>query len=89
MKVYLLALGAGALVGIVYSLLGVRSPAPPLVALLGLLGMLFGEQVLPIGKRLMGGKPVTAEWIADECLPQITGVPDAPNPPRPDTTNTD
>lgn len=74
MKVYLVALGAGALVGLVYSFLGVRSPAPPLVALLGLLGMLFGEQVMPIAKRLMGGEPVTAEWISDECLPQITGV---------------
>lgn len=89
MKVYLLALGAGALVGIVYSLLGVRSPAPPLVALLGLLGMLLGEQVLPIGRRLMGGKPVTAAWIADECIPQITGVTEEPAPPRDQTTNDD
>jgi len=29
MKIYLLSLGAGALVGVVYSLIGVRSPAPP------------------------------------------------------------
>ncbi|WP_164127664.1 DUF1427 family protein, partial [Stenotrophomonas maltophilia] len=38
MKLYVLSLGAGLLVGIVYSLLQVRSPAPPLVALVGLLG---------------------------------------------------
>ena len=35
MKMYLLSLGAGVLVGIVYSVLGVRSPAPPVVALIG------------------------------------------------------
>jgi xanthosine utilization system XapX-like protein len=33
MKIYLLSLGAGLLVGIVYSLLNVRSPAPPVIAL--------------------------------------------------------
>jgi XapX domain-containing protein len=43
MKPYLLSLGAGLLVGGIYSLLHVRSPAPPAVALLGLLGMLLGE----------------------------------------------
>ncbi|ETV28040.1 XapX domain-containing protein [Pseudomonas aeruginosa] len=51
MKLYVLSLGAGLLVGIVYSLLQVRSPAPPLVALVGLLG----EQVIPVGKQLLGG----------------------------------
>jgi len=51
-KPYLLSLGAGLLVGIVYSLLDVRSPAPPVVALLGLAGILAGEQVLPLAKRL-------------------------------------
>ncbi|UGX03308.1 XapX domain-containing protein [Pseudomonas aeruginosa] len=55
MKLYVLSLGAGLLVGIVYSLLQVRSPAPPLVALVGLLGILFGEQVIPVGKQLLGG----------------------------------
>ena len=38
MKPYLLSLGAGLLVGIVYSLLGVRSPAPPIIALVGIRG---------------------------------------------------
>jgi XapX domain-containing protein len=45
MRVYLLSLGAGLLVGVIYSLLNVRSPAPPVVALVGLLGMLIGEQI--------------------------------------------
>ncbi len=38
MKASLLSFGAGLVVGVVYSLLGVRSPAPPVVALIGLLG---------------------------------------------------
>ena len=45
MRVYLLSLGAGLLVGIIYSPLNVRSPAPPMVALVGLLGILIGEQI--------------------------------------------
>jgi XapX domain-containing protein len=53
---YLLSLGAGMLVGIVYSLLDVRSPAPPAVALLGLLGILWGEQLVPVPKRVLAGQ---------------------------------
>ena len=68
MKPYLLALGAGLLVGIIYSLLNVRSPAPPVVALVGLLGILLGEQVIPLGKRLLGGQAVgTAIAHADSA----------------------
>ena len=33
MKVYLLSAAAGILVGIIYSILNIRSPAPPLVAI--------------------------------------------------------
>ena len=35
MKLYLMSLGAGLLVGIIYALIDVRSPAPPIVALVG------------------------------------------------------
>ena len=52
---YLISLGAGLLVGIIYSLINVHSPAPPLVALVGLLGMLASEQIIPVGKRLLSG----------------------------------
>lgn len=55
MKVYALSLSAGLLVGILYSALNVRSPAPPIVALVGLLGMLIGEQIRPVGKQLLHG----------------------------------
>ena len=53
MKPYLLSLGAGLVVGLVYSLMGVRSPAPPAIALIGLLGILLGEQALPLAGRLL------------------------------------
>lgn len=48
MKLYLMSLGAGLLVGVVYGLLNVRSPAPPVIALVGLLGILIGEQIVPL-----------------------------------------
>jgi XapX domain-containing protein len=35
---------AGLLVGALYGVIRVKSPAPPIVALLGLFGMVWGEQ---------------------------------------------
>jgi XapX domain-containing protein len=55
MKVYLFSLGAGVLVGVIYHLIGVRSPAPPLIALVGLLGILAGEQLIPVSKQFFSG----------------------------------
>lgn len=71
---YLISLGAGILAGLLYGLINVRSPAPPAIALIGLLGMLVGEQIVPVAKRLLDGAPVTAGWFASECKPKITGV---------------
>jgi XapX domain-containing protein len=48
MKAYVLSLAAGALVGLLYSVMNVKSPAPPTVALVGLLGMVGGEQLIPL-----------------------------------------
>lgn len=73
MKPYLLSIGVGLLVGVIYSLLGVRSPAPPAVALLGLLGMLLGEQAVPIAKRLLIRAPVVAYLKTSECAGQVLG----------------
>ena len=73
MKMYLVALGAGLLVGVIYGLLNLRSPAPPVIALLGLLGMLVGEQVVPLAKRLISGEPVTVGWVKEECVPHVFG----------------
>lgn len=74
MKPYLISLGAGLLVGVVYSLLGVKSPAPPTIALIGLLGMLLGEQVVPVTKRLLGGHDVVA-YLRSDCAEQVLGRP--------------
>ena len=52
MKPDRLALGANLLVGVVYSLLGVRSPPPPAIVLFGLAKILLGEQLAPIASRL-------------------------------------
>ena len=62
MRIYVLSLGAGVLVGVIYSLLNVRSPAPPLVALVGLLGILIGEQLIPVGKHLIAGSSFGTAW---------------------------
>lgn len=40
-----ISLGAGVFIGLLYAVLKVRSPAPPAVALVGLLGMVIGGQV--------------------------------------------
>lgn len=45
MKVLLVSFVVGLGVGVLYGLIRVKSPAPPIVALLGLLGMVIGEQL--------------------------------------------
>lgn len=72
MKPYLISLGAGLLVGIIYSLLGVRSPAPPAIALIGLLGILLGEQAVPLIKRF-GSKPEAVAYLRSECAEHVLG----------------
>lgn len=63
MKIYLLSLAVGLLVGIIYGLLNVRSPAPPVIALVGLLGILVGEQILPLAKNLWSREPAAISWF--------------------------
>lgn len=60
MKLYLLSLAAGVLVGAIYGLLNVRSPAPPVIALVGLAGILIGEQLVPLAKHWWTQGPVSA-----------------------------
>ena len=45
MKDLLISFAVGAIVGLLYGVIKVKSPAPPIIALLGLLGMVIGEQV--------------------------------------------
>src|SRR5262245_14132333 len=86
MKVYVISLGAGLLVGVIYSLLSVRSPAPPLVALLGLLGMLVGEQIIPVGKQLLEGTSLATAWRESKCTPHLFGqLPGRHGKPSPDS----
>lgn len=73
MKPYLLSLAVGLLVGIIYGLVNVRSPAPPVIALLGLLGILAGEQVVPLVKRVASAQPVTLGWVREQFVPHMFG----------------
>jgi len=63
MKIYLISLAVGVLVGVIYGLLHVRSPAPPVVALIGLFGMLVGEQIPPLMKSLWLHEPLAVSWL--------------------------
>jgi XapX domain-containing protein len=55
---YILSVSVGILVGAIYSLLSVRSPAPPVIALVGLLGILVGEQLPPLLRSAWRGDTV-------------------------------
>lgn len=72
MKPYLLSIAAGLLVGVVYSFLGVRSPAPPMIALLGLLGILLGEQIVPLAKKVWAQEEV-AHFVQTDCRKHVLG----------------
>lgn len=64
MKAMLISLVVGLFVGLLYGLIRVKSPAPPIIALLGLLGMVMGEQ---IGTWAIS-KKVSVAHAASTCL---------------------
>ena len=64
MKVLLISFAVGLFVGILYGVIRVKSPAPPIVALLGLLGMVLGEQ---LGGWILT-KNVSVAQAASVCL---------------------
>lgn len=72
MKIYLMSLGAGLLVGVIYSLIDVRSPAPPVVALIGLLGILIGEQLPPLVRSFWTKAPAAQSW-EHQVKPHVFG----------------
>lgn len=63
LKPYVISLAIGLLVGLIYALLNTRSPAPPIIALLGLLGMLIGESLTSWAKSQM-----SLAKAAEHCL---------------------
>jgi XapX domain-containing protein len=73
MKVYIVSLAVGLLVGLIYGVLNVRSPAPPVIALIGLLGMLLGEQVPPLVKRLWQDDANKVSWFHGQVKPHLFG----------------
>ncbi len=72
MKIYLASLAAGLLVGIIYAMINVRSPAPPVIALIGLLGILVGEQIPPVIKQIWAKEPVAVSWF-NQIKPHMFG----------------
>jgi XapX domain-containing protein len=71
MKILLISFVVGLIVGIFYGVIRVKSPAPPIVALLGLLGMVLGEQ---FGGWILTKKisltPVASVSVADRTWDQ-------------------
>ncbi|GLU31003.1 XapX domain-containing protein [Trinickia caryophylli] len=74
MKPYVFSILAGMLAGAVYGAISVQSPAPPVVALTGLLGMLAGEQILPVARRLFSGFKLRAAWREAKCSQHMFGA---------------
>lgn len=81
MKPYLLSLAAGILVGVIYSLVHVRSPAPPVIALVGLLGILIGEQIPPLVKQVIDKNTTTSAWVGQQVKPHVFGELPCGQPP--------
>lgn len=73
MRIYIITLAVGLLVGAIYGLLNVRSPAPPIIALIGLFGILVGEQIPPIAKRIIAGHQLSVSVLKDTCWHHMFG----------------
>lgn len=73
MKPYILSFLAGVLAGLVYYAIGVQSPAPPTIALVGLLGILAGEQILPVVRRMLSGLKLKVAWREAKCSQHMFG----------------
>ncbi|TPG24440.1 XapX domain-containing protein [Variovorax guangxiensis] len=84
MKPYIVSLALGVLVGVIYALFSVRSPAPPIIALVGLLGILAGEQLPPLVKRLFDATPPGSSWLDHQVKPHMFGeLPQCAKPAQP------
>ena len=72
MKIYIVSLSVGLLVGLLYGVLSVRSPAPPVIALVGLLGILLGEQIPPLARHVYASSTLSTIWHA-QVKPHVFG----------------
>lgn len=77
LKSYILSLVAGILIGLLYAVMDVSSPAPPIIALLGLLGMQIGEHLIPVCKRLIKRERMHISWFCHEYPPRTIDKPPA------------
>ena len=68
-KPYAISLAVGLLVGGLYAFLNTKSPAPPIIALLGLLGMLAGESAVSWARS-----HITFSEAAKQCLEEKSFV---------------
>ncbi|WP_431260115.1 XapX domain-containing protein [Roseateles chitinivorans] len=73
MNTYVLSAAVGLLVGVIYGVLNVRSPAPPVIALVGLLGILAGEQIPPLVRQWLQRDTHQASWIEQKVRPHMFG----------------
>jgi XapX domain-containing protein len=71
MKELLISFVIGTVVGILYGVIKVKSPAPPIIALVGLLGMVIGEQ----GGAWLLAKKVRAANMASTHVASIRKDP--------------
>jgi XapX domain-containing protein len=86
MKVLFVSFAVGLFVGVLYGVIRVKSPAPPIVALLGLLGMVLGEQ---LGSWILVKKislvqaasvcMVSKHWDQRAASAEQTAVPQQPH----------
>jgi len=83
---YVLSLIVGLGVGAIYGGLNVKSPAPPVIALVGLFGILLGETVV---RQIRGHPDALAECLHRKDFAHNTPAPNnRPQPQVPDQTST-
>jgi XapX domain-containing protein len=70
---YAVSLFMGVVVGVAYGLVQVRSPAPPLIALVGLLGMVMGQQGVDMVRRQLAPPAHTSTQRVTDNVNDLPG----------------
>jgi len=85
MKVLFLSFVVGLGVGVLYEHIRVKSPAPPIVALLGLLGMVLGEQLgVWVHTKKLDVPRAAAACLVGEAHHSVASVQSALSVPAPE-----